>query len=238
MEKDPRMTILGIKAYFKRKVGYHLTGFGKRDSSRGIFEGRLIHLIHKRLVETKFPKMKSIVIGCDLHFDDKIARYIIIGAETHQLAYEQGLRNGDILFKIDNEEITPANLFVHFLNIQGEAVKKFTVIRDGTNVDLPVSIFYVDPDAPQFGFRVERDSKSKEFRIVSIREGSPAQQEGLLPGDVLLKQNDVLLKNWKIYYRMILEQKGNEAQTFSIDRKGEIIEKKITPVFKTYENPS
>ncbi|HOW58237.1 MAG TPA: hypothetical protein PLO78_00770 [Candidatus Omnitrophota bacterium] len=230
VEKDPSMTVLGLKAYFKRKVGYHLTGFGKRDSSRGVFEGRLAHRIHKRLVESKFPKMKSIILGCDLHFDDATLHYVIVGADEHQLAYEQGLRNGDVLLKIDDETITPGNLFNHFINIEAESLKKVTIFRDKQEIELPVSVFYLNPDAPHFGFYVERNSRTKKFTISRVQTGGPAEKEGLLPGDALLKQNNILLDNWKNYYRVILMQKGNEPQTFLIERRGTLIEKKIMPV--------
>lgn len=231
VEKDPTMTVVGIKAYFKReKIGLRLTGIGKRDKSRGIFEGRLMHRIHKRLVETKYPKMKSVILGCDLHFDDKIAHYVIVGAEPHQLAYEQGLRNGDVLLKINEETVTPGNLFKNFLNIDGEVLKKITVFRDKNEVEFPISIFYLNPDAPHFGFYVERDPKTKQFIIKSVQSGSPAEREGLLPGDVLLKQNDVVLDNWKNYYRVILAQKEGAPQVFLIERKSTLLEKTITPV--------
>lgn len=230
VEKDPTMTIVGIKAYFKReKIGLRLTGIGKRDKSRGVFEGRLIHRIHKRLVEAKFPKMKSVILGCDLHFDDKIARYVITGADAHELAYEQGLRNGDALLKIDGEVITPGNLFNHFLNIDGEALSKFTVFRDKQEVNLPVSIFYLNPDSPHFGFSVERDPVTRQFMIKNVQKGSSAEQAGLLPGDALLKQNDVVLDNWKSYYRVILAQKEGEPQVFLIGRNGKTVEKTVVP---------
>jgi predicted metalloprotease with PDZ domain len=238
VEKDPTMTVVGIKAYFKRKHGYHVTGFGARDSSRGVFEGRLVHQIHERLVETKYPKMKSVILGCDLHFDDKIARYVIVGVESHQLAYEQGLRNGDVLLKIDGEEITPGNLFGHFLNIEGEALKKITVFRNQQQIELSVSIFYLNPDAPHLGFFADRDPKTKQFKITKVQEGSSAAREGLLPGDVLLKQNDAVLDNWKSYYRVILSQKENEAQKFLIDRRGQLIEKTIIPTAEKAKNIS
>ena len=229
VEKDPSMTVVGIRAYFKRKTGLSSKGFRKKDGSRGRFEGLLAKNIHERLVESKFPALKSVILGCDLHYDDQTARYFIAGADPSTLAYEQGLRNGDVLLKIAGEEVNPGNLFGFFLNIPGESLKKFTILRKDGEMELPISIFFLDPDAPHLGFRVERDPKTKHFMITKVRSGSPAEQGGFLPGDILLKQNSVLLDGWENYYRAILAQKDGEPQVFQIERAGKILEKEITP---------
>jgi len=230
VEKDPSMTVVGIRAYFKRKSGLSTKGFRKKDKSRGTFEGLLGKNIHERLVESKFPAMKSVILGCDLHYDDKTARYFVIGADPSSLGYEQGLRNGDVLLKIAGQEVTPGNLFGFFLNVQGEELKKFTILRKDGEMELPVTIFFLNPDAPHFGFRVDRDPKTLKFKVASVRSGSPAEREGFLPGDILLKQNGFVLGSWENYYRAILAQKDGEAQTFQIERHGKLLEKTLVPV--------
>ncbi|MFH1800285.1 MAG: hypothetical protein ABH891_05520 [Candidatus Omnitrophota bacterium] len=229
VEKDPTMTVVGIRAYFKRKTGFSSKGFRKKDGSRGRFEGLLGKNIHERLVEAKFPAIKSVILGCDLHYDDKTAHYFIAGADPSTLAYEQGLRNGDVLLKIAGQDVTPGNLFGFFLNVQGESLKKFTILREEGEMELPVSIFFLNSDAPHMGFRVERDPKTLRFKITEVRAGSPAAREGFLPGDILLKQNNFLLDGWKNYYRAILAQKDGEVQVFQIERSGKFLEKKIIP---------
>ncbi len=170
------------------------------------------------------------ILGCDLHYDDKTARYFIAGADPSTLAYEQGLRNGDVLLKIAGEEVTPGNLFGFFLNIPGESLRKFTLLRKDGEMELPVRVFFLNPDAPLLGFRVERDPKTLKFFITAVRAGSPAEREGFLPGDILLKQNSILLGGWENYYRVILAQKAGEPQVFQIERGGKVLEKKITPM--------
>jgi len=229
VEKDPTMTIVGIKAYFKRKTGLSSKGFRRSDGSRGRFEGLLGKNIHERLVEAKFPAIKSVILGCDLHYDDKTAHYYIAGADATTLAYEQGLRNGDVLLKISGQDVTPGNLFGFLLNIQGESLKKFTILREKGELELPISIFFLNSDTPRLGFRVERDPKTLRFTITDVRAGSPAEKGGFLPGDILLKQNDILLDNWENYYRAILAQKDGEVQKFHIERSGKFLEKKIIP---------
>jgi hypothetical protein len=229
VEKDPTMTVVGIKAYFKRKTGFSSKGFRKTDGSRGRFEGLLGKNIHERLVETKYPGLKSVILGCDLHYDDKTARYFIAGADPATLAYEQGLRNGDVLLKIAGQDVTPGNLFGFFLNLQGESLRKFTILRQEGELELPVSVFFLNPDAPRLGFHAERDPETMQFVIKSVRGGSPAERVGLLPKDILLKQNSFVLDRWENYYRAILAQKDGEPQSFQIERAGKILEKKITP---------
>ena len=232
VEKDPTLTVVGLRAYFKRKTGFSSKGFRKTDGSRGRFEGLLGKSIHERIVEAKFPALKSVILGCDLHYDDKTAHYFIAGADPSTLGYEQGLRNGDVLMKISGQDVTPANLFGFFLNIPSEALKKFTVVRKEGELELPISIFFLNPDAPHFGFRVERDPETLRFTIKNVRAGSPAEQEGFLPGDILLKQNKILLDRWENYYRAILAQKDGEQQIFQIERRGKLLEKKIIPAGK------
>jgi len=238
VEKDPTMTVIGIKAYFKRKSGLSSRVLSRKtDKSRGVFEGLLGYRIHEKLVQTKYPKVKSVILGCDLHYEDKIAQYVIAGVEEHQLAYEQGLRNGDILYKIDGQEVTPGNLFGFLMNLQGEAHKNFTVVRDKEEVQLPVSIFYLNPDAPHLGFHVGRDPRTRDFKVTEVREGSPASREGLLPGDVLLKENGVFLDSWKNYYRAILAEQEGTPQIFEVRRGDTILEKKLTPE-RNFSEPS
>jgi len=230
VEKDSTMTVIGIKAYFKRKSGLSSRLLSRKtDKSRGVFEGLLGYRIHEKLVDAKYPKVKSVILGCDLHFEDKIAQYVLADVEKHQLAYEQGLRNGDVLLKIDGQDVTPASLFGFLMNVQGETLRNFTVFRDKEEVRIPVSIFYLNPEAPHLGFSVERDAKTLEFKVTAVRPGSPAEREGLLPGDVLLKQNAVLLNSWRNYYRVILAQKDGEIQKFQVARRGKLLEKKIMP---------
>jgi hypothetical protein len=230
VEKDSTMTVIGIKAYFKRKSGLSTRPLsGKTDKSRGVFEGLLGYRINEKLVGTKYPKVQNVILGCDLHYEDKIAQYIIGDVEKHQLAYEQGLRNGDILLKIDGRDVTPGNLFEFLMNIHGETLRNFTVFRDKEEVRIPVSLFFLDPALPHLGFSAERDPETLEFKVTTVRAGSPAAREGLLPGDVLLKQNDFILDSWRNYYRAALAQKEGELQNFQIERHGKLLEKKIMP---------
>lgn len=233
VEKDPTMTVVGIRAYFKRKSGLSSKGFRKKDGSRGTFEGLLGKNIHERLVESKYPAMKSVILGCDLHYDDKTARYFVTGADPSSLGYEQGLRDGDVILKIAGQEVTPGNLFGFFLNVQREELKKFTILRKDGEMELPITIFFLNPDAPHFGFRVDRDKKTLKFRVVSVRPGSPAEREGFLPGDILLKQNGFVLETWENYYRAILAQKDGEPQTFQIERRGKLLEKTLLPALSS-----
>jgi membrane-associated protease RseP (regulator of RpoE activity) len=229
VEKDPTMTVVGIRAYFKRKTGLSSKGFRRQDGSRGRFEGLLGKNINERLVEAKFPAIKSVILGCDLHYDDKTAHYFIAGADPSTLAYEQGLRNGDVLLKISDQEVTPGNLFGFFLNIPGESLKKFVILRKEGKMELPIRIFFLNADAPHLGFHVERDPKTMRFKVSDVRADSPAAREGFLPGDILRKQNNLLLDSWVDYYRAILAQKEGETQTFQVERSGKLLEKKITP---------
>jgi membrane-associated protease RseP (regulator of RpoE activity) len=230
--KDPSLTVVGIKAYFKRKTGLSSSGFRKTDKTKGIFEGLLAKRIHERLIAKNFPKMKSIVLGCNLFYDDAIARYRISEADPGTLAYEQGLRSGDVLLKIDGQEISPGNLFGFFTSVNGEVMRSFTIGRNKEELQFPVAIFYMDPHAPHLGFVADRDPATQKFKVTNVEPGSPAEHAGLLPGDLLLKENDTALESWRNYYRAILAEKEDAPRIFDIERRGRLLQKKIVPEAK------
>lgn len=229
VKESEKITRIGIRAHFKRKNGFYFFGFRHDDKSKGVFEKRLIGKISDRLVKMQIPKLDSIIIGCNFKFDEEMKRYRIMEAGEGTLAYEQGLRNDDVLAKIDGKDISPENLFDFFLNVQGETVRTFTVRRGKKELDVPVSIFYANPKTPRVGIQVARDSLKNKFKITHVTEGSPAERGDLKVGDILLKQGGWTLDSWLNYYRALMAQAGGGEQIFVIVRGGAKLERKVTP---------
>ena len=253
VEGNEGVTMVGIKAYFKRKHGFHLTGFGSRDSSTGVFERLLVGRINDKLVKKKYPKLKNVILGCNIRFDENIGRYIIAEAHRTQLAYEQGLRDGDVLLKIDGTEVSPANLFNFFLGIEfeerlvkflddeyadllenmgqakifGEKTFNFLIKRKNEKIEIPVSVFYIGSEIPRFGMTVVRDEETRKFRVVNVRRDSPADKANIKRGDSLIAQNGILFDGWINYYRASLAGREHNAHYFQIEREGLIFVRKI-----------
>ncbi|HNV85880.1 MAG TPA: PDZ domain-containing protein [Candidatus Omnitrophota bacterium] len=226
----PSVTAVGIKALFKRKSGFYFLGFRKRDSSRGRFEKMLAGRINDRLLKKKFPKLENLVVGCNFRFDESIGKYVIAEVTPSGFGYQQGLRNKDVLLKIDGREIDPGNLFDFFLDVTGEVQRTFTVKRKNEEIEIPVSVFYLDPQLPHVGLTVTHDEETGRFKVTAVEGNSPAARGGFREGDVLIKENALRLDGWLHYYRALISERTGIEQTFLVERNGESLTLTITPV--------
>jgi len=215
----PSVTVVGIKAYFKRKHGLYLFGYRKKDRSRGQFEKLLAGRVNDRLMKQKYPRLKHIIVGCHLRYEESLSRYVIREAGPGGLGYEQGLRDGDILLKIDGHEVHPGSLFPFLLEGKGETVRRFTLKRKRKELELPVSIFSLNPDALPLGFSTARDPETGKFKVEEVAGGSPAEKAGLRAGDFLIQENETPLDSWRHYYRALASEKPGRAQAFLIERE-------------------
>lgn len=232
VKQTPTMTMVGVKAYFKRKSGLNPTGYRKNDPSRGVLEALLSNRINNLLIKTKYPQLNNVIVGCSFVYDDKTKHYIIADVVPGKLAYEQGLRNGDLLMKIDNQPIDPSNLFQLLINKPGETVRTFTVMRGKELHNLPISIFYLNPGAPKVGMSVKRDDVTKKFKVVSVRPDTPAAESDIRTGDFLIQENDVPLSNNKNYYRALVAERAGQPLVFTVERNGQTLTREVIPVKK------
>ncbi len=222
-----QVTTVGIKAYFKREKPVLFLGHRGLDPSRGVFEALLAGRMNDRLVKKKFPKLNHIVMGCKLRYAEPLGRYVIVHVEPGHLADEQGLKNGDVLLQINGENVHPGNLFHFFLKVEREAVLGFLVERRKKRIELPVRVYFVKPNHPAYGMTVERDQKSRKFKISYIREGSPADKAGIQAGDFLLKQNGMMLDSWTHYYQAFVSEERGKPQAFQIEREGRVFTREL-----------
>jgi regulator of sigma E protease len=65
-----------------------------------------------------------------------------------------------------------------------------------------------------------------------VKEGSPAQKGGILPGDKVLRIEDKSIKSWQQMQEMVLKSKGKEL-LFLVKRGSQTLSLKITPSFST-----
>jgi regulator of sigma E protease len=68
--------------------------------------------------------------------------------------------------------------------------------------------------------------------IGRVKEGSPAQKGGILPGDKVLRIEDKSIKSWQQMQEMVLKSKGKEL-LFLVKRGSQTLSLKITPSFST-----
>jgi len=224
------MTGIAVRAYFKREQPFSATGFTKYDKSNGQFEGFLAARVSSRLLKGKFPELENLIIGTNFRYNEEHSKYMIVESDRETLGYEQGLRNGDILLKIDEKEINPENFFEALSDIKSETLKTFTVYRNGARIRLPVSIFYLDPKAPRSGMSVIKDPEGWDFIVEQVLTNSPADMAGLKPGDILLKENDFWLDSWLNYHRAIATEISGVPNIFVVKRKGKEFVTEVTPL--------
>ncbi|PIQ85519.1 MAG: hypothetical protein COV74_08490 [Candidatus Omnitrophica bacterium CG11_big_fil_rev_8_21_14_0_20_45_26] len=217
-QQTENKTQANLQAFFRRKHGLHFFGISKQDKSRGVFEWRLAGRISDHLIKLRYPRLESTIVGCRFKLNEETERYMIVDVHEGSLGYEQGLRNGDVVIRINGMEVQPRNFFDFFLRVEGEEIKTFTVERRKHTLDIPVSVFHLDA-APTLGMRVQYREKNGQFEIIKVTAGSKAAKAGFQIGDVLIEENGIKIDGWVSYYRAILSEKKNQKLTFVVRRK-------------------
>ncbi len=220
-------TLVSARAHFRRRQPLYFFGFRKKDKSLGIFERLLIGKINDALVKKKWPKLASVVIGCTFRYDPSKLHYVVAGIEPGGLGEEQGFQNGDTLLKINGENVTSENLFRLILDVETVKTKKFRLGRKSKEVEISARIFHIPPDLPKIGIAVRRDERSQKFRITQVIQNSPASSAGILPGDVILEENQIPLTGWLDFYQAAAENPRASKFEFKIKRDDKTFMKEV-----------
>lgn len=227
VKQTKHSTTLAIQAFFRRKHGFYFFGFRKKDESRGIFEALLAGRVNDMLIKRQIPKLSHVVVGCSFRYAEHLEKYIISDVEPGGLGLEQGLRNGDILLKIDGKEINQTNLFKFLSRVEREEIRTFRLKRGKKEVELSIHIYYVQPPKLPVGMMVVKDHKTGKFRIADVTPNSRAEKADLRIGDFLLEENGIVLDSWRNYYHALVSEKLFGARNFLIERDGTQTEKKV-----------
>jgi len=228
--RGPGASRLEITVDFRaaRRVGARHGG--KHKASTGVFEDALSARIHAHVLAKKYPNLIRLAVGCDFIWDERANRYRAAEIDSGGLGEEQGFEENDLILRIDGEEVSIGNFFGALSNIQQNELKTFTVKRSDQTVDLMVSVFYLSPDLPWIGVRVERDPDTQVFRITDVAPSSPAGKAGLQPQDELLEEDGIEFTSWRNYYKAVTGANAGSDRTMTVNRSGKKLTLTVKPV--------
>jgi Do/DeqQ family serine protease len=168
----------------------------------------------------------------------------VIVAQIHQGtgAEKAGLASGDIMKSVDDKAIKNTNELIKEIQKKKVGQKvKLNVVRDGKPMTIEVTLTAM-PDKPEalkekegeekLGARVQEltPQLSARYRIsseikrgvivISVEEGSPADELGLQEGDVVLEINRKKIETTKDFDRAIKDVNLDKGIVFRLHRKG------------------
>ena len=168
----------------------------------------------------------------------------VIVAQIHQGtgAEKAGLASGDIMKSVDDKAIKNTNELIKEIQKKKVGQKvKLNVVRDGKPMTIEVTLTAM-PDKPEalkekegeekLGARVQEltPQLSARYRIsseikrgvivISVEEGSPADELGLQEGDVILEINRKKIETTKDFDRAIKDINLDKGIVFRLHRRG------------------
>jgi Do/DeqQ family serine protease len=168
----------------------------------------------------------------------------VIVAQIHQGtgAEKAGLASGDIMKSVDDKAIKNTNELIKEIQKKKVGQKvKLNVVRDGKPMTIEVTLTAM-PDKPEalkekegeekLGARVQeltpqlsaRYRISSEIKrgviIISVEEGSPADELGLQEGDVILEINRKKIETTKDFDKAIKDINLDKGIVFRLHRRG------------------
>jgi serine protease Do len=168
----------------------------------------------------------------------------VIVAQIHQGtgAEKAGLASGDIMKSVDDKAIKNTNDLIKEIQKRKVGQKvKLNVVRDGKPMTIEVTLTAM-PDKPEalkekegeekLGARVQEltPQLSARYRIsseikrgvvvISVEEGSPADELGLQEGDVILEINRKKIETTKDFERAIKDINLEKGIVFRLHRRG------------------
>jgi Do/DeqQ family serine protease len=168
----------------------------------------------------------------------------VIVAQIHQGtgAEKAGLASGDIMKSVDDKAIKNTNELIKEIQKKKVGQKvKLNVVRDGKPMTIEVTLTAM-PDKPEalkekegeekLGARVQEltPQLSARYRIsseikrgvivISVEEGSPADELGLQEGDVILEINRKKIETTKDFDKAIKDINVDKGIVFRLHRRG------------------
>jgi serine protease Do len=168
----------------------------------------------------------------------------VIVAQIHQGtgAEKAGLASGDIMKSVDDKAIKNTNELIKEIQKKKVGQKvKLNVVRDGKPMTIEVTLTAM-PDKPEalkekegeekLGARVQEltHQLSARYRIsseikrgvivISVEEGSPADELGLQEGDVILEINRKKIETTKDFDKAIKDINLDKGIVFRLHRRG------------------
>ncbi|HXF64321.1 MAG TPA: RIP metalloprotease RseP [Caldilineaceae bacterium] len=144
-------------------------------------------------------------------------------------AEAQGLQENDVLLRLNGRPVlvsaVPGFDYEVLQQAAGDpTARTLTVLRAGERLDLPLAAD-VDQEALLAGVKY---APVMSTEVTAIAEGSPAQQAGLQPGDLIYSVNDIVISANNPLNEVIARHAGQEV-TVTLLRGDELLSVQVTP---------
>ena len=159
-------------------------------------------------------------------------------------AFKAGLRSGDKVLSIDDNEVTTFNQITEVVMLgnrkdsQGNPTATFKVERDGKVLEFVVQPARIELN-PKSGDKVRMVGLQPRTEVIigEPAANSPAAKAGLKAGDRILSIDGQPLNN-TVEFRELLRKGGAKPRTLLIEREGGVsLKVAITPQVNTTVNP-
>lgn len=138
-------------------------------------------------------------------------------------AAEAGFQKGDRILEIEGKEVSDWKDVNIQLQTNPDALLNIKVKRDGGTEIIPVKATASSEGIVAIGF-----GEPLKAKVGTVIDGTPADKSDLQKGDEILEIDGTKIADWDQLASIVKENSGKEV-TLLINRKGDLLTKKITP---------
>ncbi|MEG2310383.1 MAG: RIP metalloprotease RseP [Clostridia bacterium] len=209
-----------------------IEGEGEESNSSGSFNN--VNVLKKILIlcmGVVFNAILAVIIFVSIAFSVPTFNTKITGFVNDSITEQAGLKVGDTIYAIDGKKVNiSADLIQRRINGKNVEVQ---YIRDGQMHKANVENAVTDIGYIGVSFNLSDDKKSVTNVVNMVASGGAAVKAGLKANDKILSINGISTPNSTSVIE-IVKQNANKELEFLIDRKGEIVTKKVIPEIKAY----
>ena len=149
--------------------------------------------------------------------------------EKNSPAEEIGLKPGDLILEVNGKKVHSWKELDKLLREYTGKEVTLTVLRDGKRLQIRVKLSY---DLLKKGLGILPYIPPK---VGKVEKGSPAEEVGLKPGDLILEVNGKKVHSWWDLPKL-LQESGGKPVTLTVERNGKVF--KVTVVPKEVKLPN
>ena len=142
-----------------------------------------------------------------------------LGIYAHPLAQEIGLKTGDKIIKVNNED------YEGFGDVRASLMQEntyFTIDRNGETKEIPVPNELIDKVASKVPFM----EPILPFKVGEITKGTPAEMAGLKQGDKIIKADSTPINYFQSFQEILKKSAGKKVELL-VERGNQTI--KVNP---------
>ncbi len=149
--------------------------------------------------------------------------------EKDSPAYNASIQKGDKIIRYDGKKIYQPMDVIQFLYVYKGKPAKVEVMRDGTTFQTIINPLKIpEQERYLFGFNAQQISGELSNVVNTVAPNTPAETSGLMPGDKVIKLNNILVSNKKDIDDFMSTNKGEPIKV-TVLRNGTEMILDITP---------